>query len=186
MFSGRRYTEWRMKDISSSNFGLLIAYLVPGFVALWGASYFSETVRGWLTPSYLAAPTVGGFLYATVGAVAAGLTVSTVRWLVIDTIHHRTGIARPQRDSAVLNDYNVFQLAVSNQYRYYQFYGNMIVAVPFSYLAYAATHGWPGLLPTVALGAVLALFWLGSRDTLRNYADRLVAMQRISMRERTR
>ncbi|OGJ64555.1 hypothetical protein A3C37_02130 [Candidatus Peribacteria bacterium RIFCSPHIGHO2_02_FULL_53_20] len=40
-----------MKEVSSSNFGLLIAFLLPGFAVLWGASYFSETVALWLSGS---------------------------------------------------------------------------------------------------------------------------------------
>lgn len=33
----------RLKDLSSANFGLVIADLLPGFIALWGASYFPPT-----------------------------------------------------------------------------------------------------------------------------------------------
>ena len=45
--------------ISATNFGLLIAYLVPGFTALWDTSYFSETVKHWLSGSGNTAPIVG-------------------------------------------------------------------------------------------------------------------------------
>src|SRR5258708_7235024 len=80
-----------LKEPSVTNFGLLIAFLLPGFVALWGISYVSEPVRSWFgsTPDY--APSVGGFLYVTLASIVAGLTVSTVRWIVIDTVHHVTG-----------------------------------------------------------------------------------------------
>ena len=33
-----------MKPVTTDNFGLLIAYLLPGFVALWGLRPF---VTGW-------------------------------------------------------------------------------------------------------------------------------------------
>ena len=87
-----------VKDVTNSNFGLLIANLVPGFAALIGVSYFSDTVRIWLGSSPLNAPTLGGFLYVTVASVASGLTVSSVRFLLVDTIHHCTGIRPPQWD----------------------------------------------------------------------------------------
>src|ERR1043166_8838461 len=100
-----------MKEVSSDNFGLLIAFLLPGFTALWGISYFSETVSRWLTQSGAAAPTVGGFLYITLASVAAGVTVSTVRWGVLDTIHRWTGLPQPRWDFSRLPDkvaaYNV-------------------------------------------------------------------------------
>jgi hypothetical protein len=40
-----------MTEMSQKNFGLLIAYLLPGFVVLWGISFFSPTVQSWLTGS---------------------------------------------------------------------------------------------------------------------------------------
>jgi len=35
---------------------------------------------------------------ATLASVAAGLSVSAVRWLVLDTVHHRTGVRQPSWD----------------------------------------------------------------------------------------
>ena len=87
-----------MKDLTTGNFGILIAFVLPGAVALLGVSYFSPAVEAWLDGAASASPTIGGFLYLTLAAVAAGLTASTVRWMVIDTIHHCTGIPRPQWD----------------------------------------------------------------------------------------
>jgi hypothetical protein len=92
-----------MNDVTAANFGLLIAFLLPGFVTLWGIGEFSPIVHAWLTGAPEQSPTVGGFLYVTLGTVAMGLLVSTVRWLVIDTIHHRTGIAEPAWNLATLN-----------------------------------------------------------------------------------
>jgi hypothetical protein len=37
-----------MRDVTGQNFGLLIAYVLPGLTALWGVSFFSDTVRSWL------------------------------------------------------------------------------------------------------------------------------------------
>ena len=46
----RRYPV-TMKDVTSSNFGLLIAYVLPGFIVLWGMEPYSDQVdyevRGW-------------------------------------------------------------------------------------------------------------------------------------------
>ena len=93
-----------MIEVSSSNFGLLIAFPLPGFVVLWGAGYFSETVRVWLSTSGDSAPTVGGFMYVTLASVAAGVTVSTVRWAIIDTIHRWTGLPPPTWDFSRLQE----------------------------------------------------------------------------------
>jgi hypothetical protein len=122
-----------LKESSVTNFGLLIAFLLPGFVALLGVSYVSEPVRLWFGASQENAPSVGGFLYVTLASVVAGLTASTVRWIVIDTLHHVTGIARPALDYSRLRD-NVAALDMLTEfyYRYYQFYANMVVALLFA------------------------------------------------------
>ena len=110
-----------MRDVTNQNFGLLIAYVLPGVTALWGASYLSPTVRVWLGSAPADAPTVGGFLYLTIAAVAAGLIASTVRWAVVDTLHHVTGIPRPTWDfSRLQSNISAFNLIVEHQYRYYQ------------------------------------------------------------------
>src|SRR5437763_832294 len=115
-----------MKEVTSSNFGLLIAFLLPGFTSLWGASYFSETVGHWLSDAGTT-PTVGGFMYVTLASVAAGVTVSTVRWAVLDTIHRWTGLPQPAWDFSRLQD-NVVAYNVLNEihYKYYQFHGNLL------------------------------------------------------------
>src|SRR5437667_438340 len=81
-----------VKDVTSDNFGLLIAYLLPGFVALWALRPFVGGVDLLLAAPPGAAPSVGGFLYGTLASTAAGLVVSGVRWAVVDQVYHRTGI----------------------------------------------------------------------------------------------
>jgi hypothetical protein len=58
------YAQAVVKELHSGNFGLLIAYVLPGITAVWGLSYVSETVEGWLAKAPESAPTVGGVLYA--------------------------------------------------------------------------------------------------------------------------
>lgn len=118
-----------MKEVSTSNFGLVIAYLLPGFVTLIGVSFFSETVRIWLTISPSDAPTVGGFLYVTIASVALGMTVGSVRWLVIDTIHHKTGIQQPQWDfSRLQENINAYRTLVEIHYHFYLFFAEVLRA----------------------------------------------------------
>lgn len=166
-----------MKEVSSSNFGLLIAFLLPGFMVLWGASYFSETVKHWLSGSNASAPTVGGFMYVTLASVAAGVTASTVRWAVIDTIHHWTGLPRPRWDFFRLRDnVGAYNLLNDNHYRFYQFHGNALIALLFVYVArrvdegvFTARVGWFDL----GFAILSVILFVGSRDTLRKYYVRV-------------
>ena len=34
-----------MKDVTSANFGLLIAFVLPGFILLWGIKPYSATIE---------------------------------------------------------------------------------------------------------------------------------------------
>ena len=159
-----------MREVTTANFGLLIAYLLPGFVALVGVGFVSETVASWLSASSSTAPTVGGFLYVTLASLDAGLTVSTIRWAVIDTIHHRTGIPEASPDFSMLQEkLTAYQYLVATHYHFYQFYSGMVCSVAFVFFAYTMTGD--RVSPWIVSGFVLIelIFWLGSRDTLRKY-----------------
>ncbi len=164
-----------MRELSGRNFGVLIAYLLPGFVSLWAVAMFSPAVDSWLTSTPNAQPTVGGFLYTTLGSLSGGLTVSAVRWAVVDTFHHATGLVPPEWDFSKLRDrLDAFQALVENHYRYYQFYSNMLVAVVAVFAARATRS--EGACSMDHLQIVLLLlagvFLAASRDTLGKYYGR--------------
>jgi len=170
----------RMKELSVANFGILIAYVLPGFTALWGVSYFSETVQVWLGSSPGDAPTIGGFLYVTLAAVGAGMTVSTVRWMIVDTIHALTGLPHPRWDFSRLQD-NVdgYDVLVRIHYHFYQFNANMLVAAAFLFVARCISLGWSSFFDVpVVLGflALEVIFFVGSRDTIRKYYSRVAKL----------
>ena len=166
-----------VKDITEKNFGLLIAYVLPGAVALIGISRFSAVVRSWLMSPSDAGPSVGGFLFVTLASVAAGMTASAVRWALIDTLHHRTGIAKPTWDDSKLPErLHAFEALVENHYRYYQFYSNSLVAMLFSYAtwrpSFAGGPGWSDM----GMLLLSAIFFAVSRDNLRRYYGRAAVL----------
>jgi hypothetical protein len=156
------------KEEPGSNFGLLIGYVLPGFTALQGLPFLSGSAAAWGATAG-GAPTVPGLLSGTAEAIAAGLTVSTVRWLLIDTLHHRTGLRPPAWDFAQLaEEPAAFRLLIEIHYRYYKFYSNMVVALVWAYLAGGYALGWKGEWYWILAG----LFFLGSRDALGKYYAR--------------
>lgn len=162
-----------MDDKTTKNFGLLVAYVVPGFIVLVGLSFVSQPVAGWLIGAGQAGPTVGSFLYVALASITAGMTASAVRWAVVDTVHQRTGLARPNLDESRLADrLEAFNYLVENHYRYYQFYSNTCVAIVFAYACWRLTQGtdrthlgWP----EITLLFVVPVLFAGSRDALRKY-----------------
>jgi len=162
-----------MTEVSTRNFGLLIAYVVPGLVVVSSMGDYSQTVRSWfgVFPGY--APTVAGFLYTTLASVAAGMTISAIRWLLVDWLHHKTGIERPYWDfSALQANYRAFEAMVENHYRYYQFYSNMLVALMIALIGRSSLlfplSERPAIFIVVLIG-LIALFYVASRDALRKY-----------------
>lgn len=163
-----------MQSVSNDTFGPLIAYLVPGATALAGLSPFLPAVQDWFAAARSDAPTVGGFLYLTVAALAAGMTVSAIRWAVLDRVHARTGLPPPDLDfSRLPGRLGEFQLLIEIHYRHYQFYANTLVAVAVAYLGYRLHVGLarPGLAD-LAVVVLEPVFFLTSRDTLRKYYTR--------------
>jgi len=119
-----------MTDVSDRNFGYLIAYLIPGFLVVTSLGHHSSSVSSWLGLDAQRTPTVGGFLYVTLAAVAAGMVVSALRWLLIDPIQHHTGVSKPELDFRGFGrKHAAFVALAENHYRYAQHYGNLLVAL---------------------------------------------------------
>lgn len=165
-----------MNALTDSSFRLTASYLLPGFILLESIGFVSPTVRTWLATSSEGAPTAGGFVYATLGSLALGLILSTVRWLLIDSLHHATGIRPPVRDYSKLQDQvAAFNVLVTDHYSYYKFHANMLIALALGFPIWRLyTDGPPFPSFRDALFVVLEIIlFVGSRDTLWNYYSRL-------------
>jgi hypothetical protein len=162
-----------MSEIPGRHFGLIIAYLLPGFVALAGIAPLSPVVAGWLTAAQSAG--LDAPLYTLMAATAAGMVASCFRWLIVDQIHALTGLGTAAFNARALEERPAaFALLVESHYRYYQFYANTLVAAAFAY----SIHRWLGTSPTLGVATDLALLILsvalfaGSRDALSKYRHR--------------
>lgn len=172
-----------MKAVTTDNFGPLIAYLLPGFVALWGLSVYSPMIQSWFAVAPDVAPTVGGFLYVTLGSMAAGLIVSAVRWAVLDTLFHRLGIREPRWDFAAFPQrLDVFLALVDNHYRFYQFYANTLTALAFAYVSWLVRFPRGPRLMDLGFIVIGVVLFLGTRDTLKKYFTRTSMLLRGSSR----
>jgi hypothetical protein len=155
------------------HFGLVIAFILPGFVALSGVAPLAPNVSAWLH----AAPAAGfgAPLYVLLAAAEAGMVASCFRWLIVDRLHELSGVAAPSFNPRALAERPAaFDYLVESHYRYYQFYANTLVAAAWAY----AVHRWAGDLPVLGVGSDLGVLLLcgvlfaGSRDALSKYRDR--------------
>ncbi len=157
--------------LNDRQFGILIAYVIPGFIVVHGLSYHWSAVAVWLGPDQQ--PSVGGFLYVTLASIGCGLVVSTARWLVIDTLLHFTGIQKARWSLAALREQlPAFEMFVLYTYRYYQFYANCVVAIP-TWCVLRLLHQQTIQIRWLAALAITEIVLLvGARDTLKKYYRR--------------
>lgn len=162
-----------MDDLTHRQFGLLIAYIVPGFVMLFGAGSLFDPVWGWLVGVGTGGPSFGAVFYVGLASVAAGMTASVVRWAILDTFHHLTGVHRPDLNEARLAErLNAYDYLVEQHYRYYQFYGNTLVSAVAAYAMWRLSPHAAGVEighAEIGLAVIVGVFAAGSRDALRKY-----------------
>jgi hypothetical protein len=167
-----------MKEITDKNFGLIIAFLLPGFLLLWMLSLADiGNSEAWLNS--FSDPSVSGFLYVTLASLALGLIISATRWAVVDHLlgcgFRLFGKPLPKINFSRLRDadkFAAFQGVNENHYRYYQYYSNTLVAFVVGCLTYLA-RGKEASHATLVIGIVLALILLAaSADCLVKYHAR--------------
>lgn len=161
-----------MQSVTNANFGPLVAYLLPGATVLLGVSPFSPLVRSWFAIPPDGTPTIGGFLFLTVASMGVGMTVSAVRWLVIDTLHRLTGLSLPPLDFSRLGpNVEAYGLLIEIHYRHYLAYANESIALVIAYVCYRVSLGCTLTLDgiDVLFVALEAVFLITSRDTLKKY-----------------
>jgi hypothetical protein len=166
-----------MTGTSSRQFGLIIAYLLPGFIALAGIAPLFPAVSRWLAPVPASQFDLGlgPPLYAVLGALALGQVLSCFRWILVDQTHHATGVKRPTwEDNQLDRVLGAFDYLVQSHFRYYEFCGNTLLAVSFAYVVNRVLGTLPGLsaVTDVAIAVLLAVLFAASRNALANYYNR--------------
>lgn len=147
-------------------------------MALWGFAPFSPTIESWLRGTTTNSPTVGGFLYVTIASVALGLVINALRWLTIEKIHNHTGIEYPEWDFSRLQpQLGAYSTLVEFYFRYHEFFGNVLIAITFTYFVWRGHNpGWRLLPADLAYVLAACLLWVAGRDTLRKYYQRSAAL----------
>lgn len=162
---------------SLNDFGLVIAYVIPGFTFLHACTYQSQLLHGHFVPVDTNSTTVPGLILLIIVAVASGLFVQTIRWLLVDPIHHCTGIKPGNWDFRNLTgQMTVFEGLTENHYRFYQFYSGMVVSLLWRLVSNLSLEAAFLDSANVLMVGLTVLMFLGSRDTLRKYYKRLDAI----------
>jgi hypothetical protein len=155
-----------MKDITTTSFGLVIAYLVPGMTGLYGLALWIPDLQKMFTAFLTAESNVGLFLLVVIAALVAGLLVNGFRWIIFERWRSDSlkaeEMAKLGKDDKILAAYLE---RVDENYRHHQAYGGLGMAWPILYSGWLA-HLWPSLsccrilwslLPALAIETVIVL-----------------------------
>jgi hypothetical protein len=145
-----------MKDITTTSFGLIIAYLLPGFVGLYGMSFWFSGLRQVYSAFLTAQSTVGLFLLVVVAALVAGLVVNSLRWAIYESWRcdglSPDELAKLGADEKILNAY---LQRIDENFRYYQFSAGFSIGLPILYAGWLSTS-WPCVGSYLKVGSLLA------------------------------
>jgi hypothetical protein len=169
-----------MKDITSTSFGYVIAFLLPGLIGLYGLGYFSETLSSaLLSPGKNAEAAIGPFLLLMLAALIVGLLVSAARWLLFEKCicKSKSFGAGHFAKLGVGEKLTAFKAVVEEHYRYHQFYGGCAISFVVMYTGWlcsnhATVSCWRIVGWTLALTAIEAITVTGAIDSYEKYIDR--------------
>jgi hypothetical protein len=137
-----------MKDVTSTSFGLLMAYLLPGFVGLWSFTFWSTGLRKIFETFLVAQWQVGLFLLVLAAALITGLMVGAVRTVLVHLmiIHFDAPHLSAKSFRQLQNEtkFSAFCYVVDENFRYHQFWAGMVLVMPAFFLG-LAEELWKGL-----------------------------------------
>lgn len=170
-----------MPDVSSTFFGLTIAFLAPGTVGLFSLKYWFASANQAFHTILTAKANAGLFLFVILGAIVLGLVVSAIRWVIFEVILERLGkswVGEPPTEDQMKGKFDAahlaaFRAAVDETYRYHQLYGGLAITFPALYVGWLHTHGHRSTCQLVLLWlgfTVLELLMIaGALDARRRY-----------------
>ena len=136
-----------MKDVTSTSFGIVIAFVLPGLAAFYSLSFWSSIVNNILKTFLTVNSNVGLFLLVFAAAVIIGLHVTLIRWLLFEVWLCRAHKLDPSffRNLGMAEErLSAFRAVVDEHYRYHQFWGGMAVVIPI-FVAGVLRQMWSGL-----------------------------------------
>ncbi|MGA2904439.1 MAG: hypothetical protein ABSD98_11445, partial [Candidatus Korobacteraceae bacterium] len=120
-----------LTDLTSTSFGYLIAFLLPGLVFFYGLGLWYPTLFPVLRASGSADVAIGPSVIFLLGCLTAGVLLAAIRWFVYERVicrskkfdgDHFLRLSTPDKLSS-------FKAVVDEHYRYHQFYGSVSIAL---------------------------------------------------------
>jgi len=125
-----------VKDVTTTSFGLIIAYVLPGLVGLYSLTFWSGRLKDISQKFYAAQSDLGLSLMILAAAVVIGLQVNVLRFLIYERILCRTKRIDAESFKKLITSQSLtaFTTVVEENFRYHQFFGSMTLLMPVLYL----------------------------------------------------
>ena len=168
-----------VKELTSTSFGYVIAFILPGLLGLYGLALWFSGIDTLLKPALSPETTIGPSFFLLFCALTLGLLLSSARYFVFELwlckAHKFPGtMFRELRKNGNLI---AFTAVVEQHYRYHQFYGGCSLAMFILFPRWMCNH-WSelGCLKGWGFIAFFALFQAmviqSARDAFIKYVTR--------------
>jgi len=134
-----------MKDVTSTSFGYVIAFLLPGILGLFALASWFPGLGELLEPATSKDATLGPSFFLLLSCLTVGLIIGAARYYIF-----QKGLCRRhQLPSDIFKGLSgeklvAFKAAVDEHYRYHQFYGGCAIALPILFCGWIRQI-WPSL-----------------------------------------
>ncbi|MGB8128326.1 MAG: hypothetical protein WCG81_00880 [Candidatus Angelobacter sp.] len=168
-----------MKELTSTSFGYIIAFLLPGLLGLYALALWFTGINTLLEPALSPQTTIGPSLFLLFCALTLGLLLSAMRHFIFERWLCESHKFAPNVFRELRKNENLvaFTAVVEQHYRYHQFYGGCAVAMFILFPRWMWNH-WSelGCLKGWATIALFALFQAmiieTARDSFVKYVNR--------------
>jgi hypothetical protein len=134
-----------MKDITSTTFGLIIAFFLPGSLALYSIAYWVPQLQEVFAVFTTAESNIGLFFLVAFFALALGLEITVFRWFLFENLILKNHKLDLKNFTKLTNENSLaaFRANVDEHYRYHQFWGGLVFVLPllyFGWIRYATVY----------------------------------------------
>lgn len=160
-------------------FGLVIAYLIPGFLGLYALAGRVEAIKA-LVGGEQKVPQAASIIPLILLALAVGITINATSWALLRPLIGLSGVKRPARlDYTKIKPEQIplYNLIVESNFRYHQFYGNVLVAIIMLAPVWLASPLATNVLRNLSFFFVVVILFLAARDSLQRAYKRMLALQ---------
>ena len=156
---------------SGLNFGLVIAYLIPGFLATYAVAPHVSTVDELLgRPSRV--PDSASVVPLVLIAVGVGIIINAISAALIRPVIHLSHVHPPDdpvERKYTIEDMHKYNHLVETTFRFHQFYSNTLVAVVLLAPVWLVRPLQDNFLRNASLLLVVGVLFYTARNSLRNF-----------------